>query len=195
MTNHGYPLNLLLQDRQCVVVGGGTEAALRVGNLLEAGARVLLVGEETTPGLELLSSPRLRVEVRPFEERDLEGAWLVVQTTLDAGLARRVGACCEERRIFFCAVDQPECSSYAHLALARAGALTVAIGTEGRAPALGRKLREEISRLLVEAGAAEELERLAALRDATPARERRETLARAVSDVHFTGALRFRKEP
>jgi siroheme synthase-like protein len=194
VTSHGYPLNLLLDDRLCVVVGGGAEAALRTGNLLEAGARVLLVGEEITPGLELLASPRLRIEPRAFEERDLEGAWLVVQVSHDAALARKIGACCEARRIFFCAVDQPENSSYAHLALARAGSLTVAVGTEGRAPALGRKLREEFSRVLSEAGAAEELERLAALRAGTPASERRETLNRAVADVHFTGALRFRKE-
>jgi len=194
MTSHGYPLNLLLDDRLCVVVGGGAEAALRAGNLLEAGARVLLVGEEPTPGLESLASARLRIERRAFEDSDLEGAWLVVQATQDPQLARRLGAACELRRVFFCAVDQPENSSYAHLALVRAGSLTLAIGTEGRAPALGRRLREELSRLLTEAGAAEEVERLAALRAATVGAERREVLTRAVADVHFTGALRFRKE-
>lgn len=194
MTPHGYPLNLLLDDRKCVVVGGGAEAALRVGNLLEAGARVLLVGEESTPGLELLASPRLRIEPRPLEESDLEDAWLVVQTSQDAVLARRVGGWCEARRVFFCAVDQPEHSTYAHLALVRAGSLTLAIGTEGRAPALGRRLREELSRVLSESGAADEVERLATLRAATPASERREVLGQAVADVHFTGALRFRKD-
>lgn len=194
MTSHGYPLNLLLDDRKCVVVGGGSEAALRAGNLLEAGARVLVVGEEATPGLDLLASPRLRLERRPFDDADLDDAWLVVQATLDADLARRVGSLCQARRIFFCAVDQPENSSYAHLALVRAGSLTLAIGTEGRAPALGRRLREELARVLGEARAAEEVERLAALRTATPNAERKEALSRAVADVHFTGALRFRKD-
>lgn len=194
MTSHGYPLNLLLDDRKCVVVGGGAEAALRAGNLLEAGARVLVVSPEATPGLDALASPRLRLERRPFIESDLDEAWLVVQATQDRELAQVVGAACQARRIFFCAVDQPENSSYAHLALARAGSLTVAIGTEGRAPALGRRLREELARVLGEAGAADEVERLAALREATPAAERREVLARAVADVHFTGTLRFRKD-
>jgi siroheme synthase-like protein len=194
VTSHGYPLNLLLDDRKCVVVGGGAEAALRAGNLLEAGARVLVVGEEATPGLDALASPRLRVERRPFADSDLDEAWLVVQATQDIALARRVGQACEARRIFFCAVDQPETSSYSHLALVRAGSLTVAIGTEGRAPALGRRLREELGRVLSEAGAADEVERLATLRAATPAVERREALGRAVADVHFTGALRFRKD-
>ncbi|MDF3067994.1 MAG: Siroheme synthase / Precorrin-2 oxidase [Polyangiaceae bacterium] len=194
MTPHGYPLNLLLDDRKCVVVGGGAEAALRTGNLLEAGARVLLVGEEPTPGLELLTSPRLSIEARAVEEKDLDDAWLVVQASQDAALAGRIGAWCEARRIFFCAVDQPEHSTYAHLALARAGSLTLAIGTEGRAPALGRRLREEFSRVLTESGAADEVERLAALRAQTPVSERRQVLGRAVADVSFVGSLRFRKE-
>ncbi len=194
MTSHGYPLNLLLDDRQCVVVGGGSEAALRAGNLLEAGARVLVVGEDSTPGLDLLASPRLRVERRPFEDADLDDAWLVVQATLDPELARRVGRLCQERRVFFCAVDQPENSTYAHLALVRAGSLTIAIGTEGRAPALGRRLREELARVLGEARAAEEVERLATLRTSTPSADRKAALGRAVADVHFTGALRFRKD-
>ena len=155
---------------------------------------MLIVGEQATPGLDALASPRLSIERRPFEESDLDEAWLVVQATQDGELARRVGAGCLARRVFFCAVDQPENSSYAHLALVRTGSLTVAIGTEGRAPALGRRLSEELARVLGEAGAADEVERLAALRLATPSAERREALGRAVADVHFTGALRFRRD-
>lgn len=194
MTRHGYPLSLILDDRKCVVVGGGAEAAVRAGNLLEAGANVLVVGEEATPGMDLLQSPRLQLELRAFEASDLDDAWLVVQVTQDAALASRVGSMCRERRIFFCALDQPKNSSYAHLALARAGSLTLAIGTEGRAPALGRRLREELARVLTESDAADEVERLAALREATPPAERREVLTHAVADVHLTGTLRFHKD-
>jgi precorrin-2 dehydrogenase / sirohydrochlorin ferrochelatase len=190
---HGYPLSLILDDRKCLVVGGGSEAATRAGNLLEAGANVLVVGEEPTPGMDPLHSSRLRIERRAFEDRDLDDAWLVVQVTQDAALASRVGALCQARRIFFCALDQPQYSSYAHLALARAGSLTLAIGTEGRAPALGRRLREELARVLAESNAADEVEHLATLRDVTPPAARREVLTRAVADVHLTGTLRFRK--
>jgi siroheme synthase-like protein len=192
MNPPGYPLSLKLEDRKCVVVGGGAEATLRAGNLLEAGARVLVVSEALVPGLQAFASERLAIAERAFQDSDLDDAWLVVQVAQDAALAARVARACEARRVLFCAVDQPEHSSYSHLALARAGSLTLAIGTEGRVPALGRRLREELSRLLSEADAAEEVERLAALRDATPPAERRDTLGRAVADVRFTGSLRFR---
>ncbi len=188
----GYPLNLLLDDRLCLVLGGGDEAALRVRNLLEAGARVVVVGEHPTPALAALAeSAQVQLRLREFVEADLEGAWLVVQADQNAALASRVAELCQARRLFFCAVDQPAYSSYSHVALARAGALTLAISTEGRVPALGRRLREELSRLLEAANAAEQVERLARLRDATPAANRREVLSQAVQGVHFTGALRF----
>lgn len=191
--SHGYPLSLSLDGRLCLVIGGGAEAALRAGNLLEAGAHVLVLAEEGVPGLSELGGEHLQVERRAYQTADLDGVWLVVQVVTDSTLAARVASDCNERRIFFCAVDQPPHSSYSHLALARAGSLTLAVGTEGRAPALGRKLRQELSRLLEEAHAADEVEALAALRERTPRAERREVLGRAVADVEITGALRFRK--
>ena len=190
---HGYPLNLILEDRKCLVIGGGPEAAMRAGNLLEAGAQVLVVGVEPIPGLELLQSTRLQVEQRAFVESDLDDAWLVIQVSQDSVLAREVCQLCGARRIFFCAVDQPRNSSYSHMALARSGSLTLAVATDGRAPALGRKLREELARLLSEAHAADEVDRLAKLREQTPVSERREVLTRAVAEVHFSGHLRFSK--
>lgn len=190
---HGYPLNLILEDRKCLVIGGGPEAAMRAGNLLEAGAQVLVVAVEPIPGLELLHSTRLQVEQRAFVESDLDDAWLVIQVSQDTTLAREVCQLCAARRVFFCAVDQPRNSSYSHMALARSGSLTLAVSTDGRAPALGRKLREELARLLSEAHAADEVDRLAKLRDQTPVSERREVLTRAVAEVHFSGHLRFSK--
>ena len=170
----GYPLSLHLQGKKCLVVGSGPDAAQREQALAEAGAQVLLLPAEV-------------------QDRDLDDVWLVVQTSSDAELAADLARRCDARRIFFCAVDQPKNSSYSHLALARAGALSIAIGTDGQVPALGRRLRQELSRLLDAANAAAEVERLAQLRAATPAAERREVLSRAVADVTLTGELRFKK--
>jgi siroheme synthase (precorrin-2 oxidase/ferrochelatase) len=174
VTAHGYPLSLHLEGKKCLVVGAGEEAAQRERSLVEAGARV-------------------QVLARDVPDAELDDTWLVVQTSIDTELAADLARRCDARRIFFCAVDQPQHSSYSHMALARAGSLTLAIGTEGRVPALGRRLRVELERLLDDAKAASEVERLAALRAATPAAERREVLARALADVRLTGELQFKK--
>lgn len=193
MMPSGYPISLSLVGRKCLVVGGGEEASLRARSFVAAGARVVVVAEQDAPATGDPGLEDIVVEQRALRDSDLDDVWLVVQASRDDALAAKLGHLCEQRRVFFCAVDQPQHSSYSHMALAQAGPLTLAIGTEGQAPALARRLREELSRLFDEAGAAEEVARLAQLRAQTPAAERREVLGRAIADVHFTGALRFKK--
>jgi uroporphyrin-III C-methyltransferase/precorrin-2 dehydrogenase/sirohydrochlorin ferrochelatase len=138
---------------------------------------------------ELALSGQIVLQERDFEDQDLAEQWLAVLVDANAELAARMARIAQGARVFFCAVDQPEHNSYAHMAQARAGLLTVAISTSGQAPALGRKLREELERLLTRAKMADFVDQLAALRNRTPSAERRRVLGAAVSGVHFTGDL------
>jgi uroporphyrin-III C-methyltransferase/precorrin-2 dehydrogenase/sirohydrochlorin ferrochelatase len=115
--------------------------------------------------------------------------WLAVLTDRDEELACRIARAAEERRVFFCAVDQPEAGSYSHVAIARAGPVFAALGTQGEAPALARRLRELIEELFNAAGLGPFAERLAALRRETPAERRRDVLNKAVEGVRLEGNL------
>src|SRR4051812_40758348 len=168
------PLGLKLDGRACLVVGSGAEVSERATALLAAGAQVHLVSEQPDESAATQASTgALRLSRRPFEDADLTGVWLAVLTDRDAALAQRMATRAELERVFFCAVDQPAFSSYSPLALARSGPVTVAISTNGRAPALARRLREELARVFDEAGLAAFAERLARLRDRTPSEDRR----------------------
>jgi len=193
VTPRGFPIQLHLTGKKCLVVGSGPEAPRRALALLESGARVVVITHHEDAQPFELEHEALSVQQRPFRSQDLDDTWLVVQVAVNGSLAAELSRCCAERRIFFCAVDQPEFSSYSHMALARSGALTLAISTEGQIPALGRRLRDELSRILDAADAAREVEQLSALRRATPPDRRREVLTRAVADVELTGELRFKK--
>lgn len=164
-----YPVALKLAGRRCLVVGRGAEAEARTRALLEAGADVL--------------------QRETFALADLEGVWLVVLAEQDAELAERIDRACEERRIFYAAVDDPRVGSYSHLALARAGTVVAAIGTNGEAPALARRLRELLAGLFARAGLGEFAERHAALRRATPSAARRAVLGEDVREVRLDGEL------
>jgi len=196
MRHDPFLLGLRLEGRSTLVVGAGTEAERRARALLDAGARVTLVSLDPSPGVRALATTgRLTLAERPFRDDDLEGIWLAVLTDLDPELAEHLGLLSESRRIFFCAVDQPAWSSYSHVALAVEGGLTVAISTGGRAPSLARRLRDEIQRLLAGSDLAGFVQRLAALREATPPGERRAVLGDAVAGVRIDGALRLPPGP
>ena len=194
MTQPVFPIALLLEGRAVLVVGSSAEATSRTRAFLDARARPVVVS--TAPSSALLawaSTAEIELHEREFAETDLDDKWLAVLVDENAALATRMAELAEARRVFFCAVDQPEHNSYAHMAQARAGLLTIAISTAGQAPALGRRLREELERLLSASNMADFVAQLAGLRAQTPSAERRQVLGDAVRDVHFDGELRLRK--
>jgi siroheme synthase-like protein len=141
----GYPVNLLVAGRRCVVVGGGRIAARKIEALLDAGAQVHVVapavGESVRGWAE---AGRITVTPRAFEPADLEGAWLATAATSDPAVNRAVFDAGEVRRIWVNAADDPEHCSFTLVSVVRQGDLVVTIGTGGRSPALATFLKEHV---------------------------------------------------
>jgi len=190
MTDPVFPIALLLKDRACLVVGSGPEVVGRTRALLDALARPTVVSSAPDATVRAWAeNGSVELCEREFVDSDLRGKWLAVLVDTNPPLAARMASIAEAERVFFCAVDQPEHNSYAHMAQARAGLLTIAISTAGQAPALGRRLREEIERLLSAANMSAFVAKLALLRQNTPSSERKRVLGEAVAGVHFSGKL------
>ena len=145
----GYPVNLLVAGRRCVVVGAGRIAARKIEALLEASADVHVVapvlGDEVRAWL---GAGRLTVTQRAFEPADLDGAWLATAATSEAGVNRAVFEAGEARRVWVNAADDPANCSVTLMSVVRRGDLVVTIGTGGRSPALAAWLRERLAREL-----------------------------------------------
>jgi siroheme synthase-like protein len=180
-----FPLFLKLAGRAVLVVGAGPVSERKVEALVEAGARVRLVAPEATADLRRLANDgRIQWVPRGFEERDLEGAWLVVSATGDAGTQRRVTAAAEARRTFVLAVDDPPNASAYSGAVVRRPPFVVAISSSGATPALTRVVREIVEQVLP---GPDWVEQARALRrrwvaDGTPVGERFGDLVRQLKD-------------
>jgi uroporphyrin-III C-methyltransferase/precorrin-2 dehydrogenase/sirohydrochlorin ferrochelatase len=135
-----FPAFLKLAGRRVVLVGGGPVAAGKLESLLAAGAEVTVVAPEIRPEIE---TRQVRIERRPFEPADLDEAWWVVAAA-PPEVNRQVLAAAEARRIFVNAVDDPQhATAYAGGVVRRDG-VTIAISTDGRAPALAGLIREAL---------------------------------------------------
>ena len=133
-----FPVFLKLEGRRVLVVGGGTVAAAKIAGLLAAGASVDVVAPQVRPEIARLE---VRIERREFRDSDVDGAWYVVAAAPPA-VNHAVLSAAESRRVFVNAVDDPRhASAYAGGVVRREG-VTVAISTDGRAPALAGLLRE-----------------------------------------------------
>jgi adenosylcobinamide kinase/adenosylcobinamide-phosphate guanylyltransferase len=90
-----------LSGRLVVVVGGGTTAALAVGKLLGAGARVLVVAPELTDVLaDLAARGLITARRRGYLADDLDDAWLVLTCANQEGVNARAAADAERRHIW-----------------------------------------------------------------------------------------------
>ncbi len=142
----GYPVNLLVRGRRCVVVGGGRIAARKIEALLDAGADVHVVAPELVDELaDARDAGRITTTERPFEPADLDGAWLATTATSTAAVNRAVFDAGEARRIWVNAADDPEHCSFTLMSVVRQGDLVVTVGTGGRSPALATYLKDHVT--------------------------------------------------
>jgi uroporphyrin-III C-methyltransferase / precorrin-2 dehydrogenase / sirohydrochlorin ferrochelatase len=145
-----FPLFLKLSGREVLVVGGGPVATAKVGVLLETGAKILVVAPELRPELEgLANSGKISIQRRSFQASDLGSVWLVVAAAVPE-VNRLVAAAAESQRLYVLAVDDPSAASAYGAGILRRGGVTVAVSTDGRAPALAGLVREGLDALLPE---------------------------------------------
>jgi siroheme synthase-like protein len=138
----GYPVQLVVAGRRCVVVGAGRIAARKIDALLAAGADVHVVapavGDEVRAWAE---AGRLVVSEREFASSDLDEAWLATTATGVPAVDHAVFEAGEARRVWVNSADDPANCSFTLTSVVRRGDLVVTIGTGGRSPALATWLR------------------------------------------------------
>lgn len=141
-----YPILLNLQGRLAVVVGGGAVGLRKVRGLLAAGARVRLV----EPRGCALRAEGLEVLCRPYRTGDLAGATLAFAATADRPVNAAVLQEGREAGILVNVADAPEQGDFNLPAVLRRGELLVAVGSDGRSPALAGCVRDVLASQLGE---------------------------------------------
>lgn len=142
----GYPVNLVVAGRRCVVVGAGRIAARKVDGLLTAGADVHVVAPRLGDQVRAWRGEgRITVAERAFEPADLDGAWLATAATDDHTVNHAVFEAGDARGVWVNAADDPDNCSFTLMSVIRRGDLVVTVGTGGRSPALATWLKERIT--------------------------------------------------
>lgn len=141
-----FPVFLKLARRRVLVVGAGPVAAGKLRPLLDAGALVTVVAPEVVPEIAAMDG-QIEILRRPFDDADLDGAWYVVAAA-PPDVNRAVARGADARRLFVNAVDDMEnATAYLGAIVQRAG-VTLALSTDGEAPALAGLMREALETLL-----------------------------------------------
>ncbi len=174
-----YPVDLIVDGRRCVVVGGGAVAARKVEGLVAAGADVVVIAPKIDD--QIRHMPVQLIE-RSYYGGDLEGAWLAIAATDDAGVNRAIRADADRARIWVNAADDPTACSFTLPAVVRRGPVMVTVSTAGHSPALASWVRGELAAQLgPEVGLLAEL--------LSEARDQLKAAGRSTEDVDWRQAL------
>jgi precorrin-2 dehydrogenase/sirohydrochlorin ferrochelatase len=140
-----YPVFLDIQDRPCLVVGGGAVGTRKVKTLMDCGGRVTVVSPMTTPELTgMAQNGRLTLKRRTYRSADLEGLFLVIGATDDEALNQQIQADARNRNLLCNIADRPKACNFILPAIVQRDDLVIAISTSGKSPALAKKLRKEL---------------------------------------------------
>ena len=138
----GYPVFLDVGGIEALVVGGGSVALRKAQALADAGAQVTVVAPDLVDGLEAVATV---VHRRQYDRGEAARYQLVITATDDASVNAAVAEDAKAARVWVNSADDPDNCSFILPAVARRGAVTVAVSTGGASPALASRLRTLIA--------------------------------------------------
>jgi len=143
------PIFTKLENRPCLVVGGGEIAFRKVHLLLKAGADVTVCALEFHPSLiKQAANNELNIIEQAFTEELLENKWLVIAATNQKDVNEHIAMSAHAKQLLVNVVDQADISSFILPSIVDRSPVIVAISSGGKAPVLARLIRERLETLL-----------------------------------------------
>ncbi len=145
------PIFLNLAGKRCLVIGGGEAAIAKIRQLFDAGAKITVVTENAHATLiDWAIGDALILVRRTFVADDFQNVSLAFIADEDSSQIGAAVTLAHQAGALVNVVDGPEHSDFIMPAHVDRGPITVAIGTQGLAPTLAVKLRQEMDALLPE---------------------------------------------
>ena len=144
-----YPINLLLEGKKCIIVGGGKVATRKLQRLLEVNADVVVISPKPTKiVLDYANEEKVTLIQRNFDiEVDFEDVYLAYFATDDRSLNQRLLRIAQEKKIISCCVDRNwHDADFITPASVSSDDLTIAISSEGVACRKTKLIKENIAR-------------------------------------------------
>ena len=140
-----YPVHIDINNRNVLVVGGGSVGTRKVKTLLDCGARVTVVSPEVSRQLrELAASGDIILAERSYQSEDLTGVFVVIGATDDETLNQQISSDADRLNTLCNIADRPEVCNFILPSIVQRDDLVITISTSGQSPALAKKLRKTL---------------------------------------------------
>lgn len=143
-----FPMFVNLEDRTCLVIGGGKVAYRKIRVLKEFGANLIVVAPEIIE--EIIQMDGIFCIQKPFEKEDLEGKELVIAATEDKELNHQISMECRKLKIPINAVDQIDDCDFIFPSYVKQGEVVGAFTSGGQSPVITQYLKEQAKSYVTE---------------------------------------------
>lgn len=189
-----YPINLILDDKQCLILGGGPVAAQKAQGLLEAGAAITVLSPSLCPSLQELADRGAVTWLKKlYEDGDESSFYLIICASGDSetNSACAEAALGQHKLVNVC--DAPSESNWITPSVIRRGDIVCSVSSNGKSPAFTRWMRQHLERQITPAWN-QWLDRLAIIRNEvrsqiSSSRDRQEFWRSALTDELMEQAL------
>ncbi len=200
-------VDLNVNNKKAVVIGGGTEGLRKVHGLLNQGCEITVITSRLNKELRRMSHDR-KIKLIKSRIKDatvlekFNDIFLILAATDDRQLNRKLVEKGRTMGAFVYAADDPPMSDFSYTSLVNIdGLVQVAISTSGKSPIMARKIRMKAERMLNEVISEsdisniilQEFARKMAKEKISTVKERKEFLYSLIKDKNIQYLLRSNK--
>ncbi|MCW4047608.1 MAG: bifunctional precorrin-2 dehydrogenase/sirohydrochlorin ferrochelatase [Candidatus Bathyarchaeota archaeon] len=150
-------LDVKLDGKYIVVVGGGGEGYRKTLNFVDSDAKILVASREFSSGIKRLHQMK-KIDLLETEVKDAKTFVtslnpkpdLLLAVTSNHELNAQIVKHAKSAGCIVYAVDDPSISDFVLPAVAKLGEVRIAISTFGKSPAMARVLRQRIEKMVTE---------------------------------------------
>ncbi len=141
-----FPFFIDIQDKHCLVVGGGAVAFRKVHVLLQFGVYVTVVSPTICKELKELSKVegKLILLEREFENADIQHCFFVIAATNNRTVNEAIEVLCKESNTLVNLADSCDKSAFLFPAVVKKGDIVIGTTTAGKSPDIAKWVRMSV---------------------------------------------------
>lgn len=130
---NGYPVNLNLKNKKCVVVGAGKIAERKIKTLLDAGAKVYVVALQFTDNIiKLYKIKKIKIIKNKYKKKYLKKSFLVIAATDNKNVNNQICMDAKKIKILSNSVNTRKNCDFMNMAVINKNGFLIAISSNGQ---------------------------------------------------------------
>ena len=146
-------VDLNLQSKKIIIVGGGSEAQKRINSLLNQECDIIIIADSVNLHITKLAKTK---KIKIIKQKVVDTKFisklnpnLIITTTNDRKMNQKIINAAKKKGITVYSSDNPEDSDFSNPAIIDfENMIQIAIFTGGRSPAMSKKIKEKLEKVL-----------------------------------------------